>query len=68
MKWIETKSAVLNKGRIIFYPSVRPASAKRVLELAIYQAGRNEAYTAGQRDGLKARKGPVHQRPQSAPC
>jgi len=68
MKWIETKGAVLNEGRIVFYPSIRPGSAKRVLELVIYETGRNETYTAGQCDGLNAREGTIHQRPQSAPC
>jgi hypothetical protein len=33
---IEAKSAILNEGRIIFYPSNWPGSAKCVLELAIY--------------------------------
>src|SRR5215468_2647924 len=68
MKWIEAKDAIWNEGRIIFYPSGRPCPAKRVLELAIYQASRNETYTACQRDGLNAREGTIHQRPKSTPC
>jgi hypothetical protein len=68
VKWIKAKNTVLNEGRIIFYPSIRPGSAKRVFELASYQAGRNETYTACQRDGLNPREGTVHERPKSAPC
>ena len=37
MERAEAKSAILNEGRIIFYPSNRPGSAKCVLELAVYR-------------------------------
>ena len=68
MKWIETKGPVLNEEGIIFYPSIWPGPAKGVLELVIYETGRNETYTACQRDGLNAREGTIYQRPKSAPC
>jgi hypothetical protein len=46
MEGIEAKDAVLNERRIIVDPSIWPCASKRVLELIIYEIGRNETQTA----------------------
>jgi hypothetical protein len=64
VEWIETKNTVLNERRIIFDPSIRPSASKRVLELVIYEIGRDETYAACQSNRLKAREWAVYQCPQ----